>query len=85
MCDAELAAVGAGTQRRERTDAHDLTPQELAVARLVTTGLTNREVATELYLSVKTVEYHLGKVFTKLGISSRTQLAQRMNAGRTGL
>jgi DNA-binding NarL/FixJ family response regulator len=55
-----------------------LTPQEAAVARLVASGLTNREVATELVLSVKTVEYHLGKVFAKLGLTSRSQLAARL-------
>jgi ATP/maltotriose-dependent transcriptional regulator MalT len=72
-CDRELAACGlrghrAGIRRLE------LTPQELAVARLVTGGCTNREVAAELVVSVKTVEYHLGNVFAKLGVTSRSQL-----------
>jgi DNA-binding NarL/FixJ family response regulator len=52
-----------------------LTSQELVVARLVAAGRSNREVATELVVSVKTVEYHLRNVFTKLGIGSRRELA----------
>ena len=52
-----------------------LSRAELAVARLVATGLTNREVAAELYVSVKTVEYHLRNSFIKLDISSRRELS----------
>ena len=55
-----------------------LTPQERAVARLVCAGRTNREVAAELVLSVKTVGYHLGNAYAKLGVNSRTQLAVRL-------
>jgi ATP/maltotriose-dependent transcriptional regulator MalT len=54
-----------------------LTPQEIAVSRLVRKGLSNREIASELFLSTKTVEFHLRHVFMKLGISSRTQLVAR--------
>nr|WP_062342364.1 LuxR family transcriptional regulator [Herbidospora sakaeratensis] len=75
-CRRELAACGAADQARQ-TGPRALTPQEHAVARLVAAGLTNRQVARELVLSVKTVEYHLGHVFTKLGIGSRAQLARR--------
>jgi DNA-binding NarL/FixJ family response regulator len=46
---------------------------------LVAAGRSNRETATQLYLSVKTVEYHLAKIYTKLAISSRRQLASRLN------
>ena len=54
-----------------------LTAQELRVARLVASGLSNREAAAQLYLSPKTVEYHLAHAFTKLGVRSRHQLAAR--------
>jgi DNA-binding CsgD family transcriptional regulator/tetratricopeptide (TPR) repeat protein len=72
-CDRELAACGLPGQRTGRRHL-GLTPQELAVARLVAAGRTNREAATELVVSVKTVEYHLGNVYAKLGVTSRSQL-----------
>ena len=78
-CDRELAACGlAPSKRRGRARAEGLTPQELSVARLVASGLTNRQVACELVVSTKTVEYHLANIYTKLGISSRTQLTVRL-------
>jgi DNA-binding NarL/FixJ family response regulator len=52
-----------------------LTERELDVARLVAQGRTNRQVAERLYVSVRTVEVHLGRVFRKLGVRSRTELA----------
>ena len=71
ICDRELAAAGApaGTQTMP-----GLTPAELAVARLVAAGRSNRESAAELYVSVKTVEFHPGHIFGKLGIRSRKDL-----------
>jgi DNA-binding CsgD family transcriptional regulator len=73
-CTAELAANGVAVEAPQlRIDAR-LTPQERAVARLVCGGRSNREVAAELVLSVKTVGYHLQNVYTKLGVNSRTQL-----------
>jgi len=73
-CDTELVACGSspGPRSPDRTGA--LTPQERVVARLVCMGRSNREVADELVLSVKTVGYHLGNVYHKLGVHSRTQL-----------
>jgi DNA-binding CsgD family transcriptional regulator len=66
---AELRACG-GTAALDGT----LTPQEHEVARLAATGLTNREIGDRLYLSHRTVGYHLHKVFRKLGVANRTQL-----------
>ena len=75
---AELAALGL----RGRPDADSglagLTAQELQVARLVADGLSNREAAAQLYLSPKTIEYHLAHIFAKLGIKTRYQLAARI-------
>ncbi|GAA3346985.1 hypothetical protein GCM10020358_60050 [Amorphoplanes nipponensis] len=75
---AELAAAGEG-RPRPRVAAGDtppLTAQELQVARAVATGLTNREVAQTLFLSHKTIEFHLGNIFRKLGLRRRAQLVQ---------
>ena len=80
-CDAELAACGAPIDAAGHAPADLLTPQERAVTQLVCAGRTNREVAAELYLSVKTVGYHLGNAYAKLGVNSRTQLAARLAGG----
>lgn len=74
-CARELIACGRPAERPPRNES-GLTPQELAVARLVASGLTNRQVARELLLSPKTIEYHLGHVYAKFGICSRTALAR---------
>ncbi len=76
-CDRELAACGLHPAPHGEHRIR-LTPQELEVAHLLAWGMTNREIATELVVSVKTVEYHLGNVYSKMGISSRAQLASRM-------
>ena len=64
-----------GLCAQSATGLAQLTPQELQVTLAVARGLSNREVATQLFLSVKTVEFHLAHVYDKLGVSRRTQLA----------
>jgi DNA-binding CsgD family transcriptional regulator len=78
----ELEATGAKARKRVVDTATDLTPQEGQVARLVANGDTNREAAAKLFLSPATVEYHLRKVYQKLGVSSRTQLVRKMALDR---
>jgi DNA-binding CsgD family transcriptional regulator len=70
----ELRATGERARKRHLSPLAELTPQELQVARLVGAGATNKAVAGQLFVSPKTVEYHLRKVFAKLGISSRMEL-----------
>ncbi len=80
VCDRELAACGAPVLSEQEPGSVGLTPAELAVARLVATGRSNREAAGELYLSVKTVEFHLSHIFAKLGIRSRRELSAQLSA-----
>ncbi|NKQ51358.1 helix-turn-helix transcriptional regulator [Amycolatopsis sp. K13G38] len=75
-CDRELKAGGVHAPRADRGIA-ELTPQEEAVSELVARGLSNREVAAELFVSAKTVQYHLTRIYAKLGIRSRAELAAR--------
>ncbi len=71
----ELAATGEHVRSASPDAAADLTPQELQVSLLLADGRTTREAAAALFLSPKTVEYHLRKVYVKLGIGSRSELA----------
>jgi DNA-binding NarL/FixJ family response regulator len=73
---AELRATGETTHKRNPAALAELTPQELQVARLVGDGLSNKDVAAQLFLSPRTIDAHLRSVFAKLGITSRTQLAR---------
>ena len=70
----ELRASGATARARRPSAIDALTPQELQIVRFVAEGATNKEVAARLFLSPRTIDYHLRKVFTKLGISSRAEL-----------
>jgi DNA-binding CsgD family transcriptional regulator len=76
--EAELASAGLRPRPGGDSGLPGLTSQELRVARLVASGLSNREAAAQLYLSPKTVEYHLAHAFTKLGVRSRHQLTTRI-------
>ena len=80
ICDRELAAAGAPAGPPAMPALPGLTPAEQAVARLVAVGRSNRQTAAELYVSVKTVEFHLGHIFDKLGIRSRKELITRIGA-----
>ncbi|MGY1638130.1 LuxR C-terminal-related transcriptional regulator [Geodermatophilus sp. SYSU D00742] len=82
-CDRELRAAGLGASRAEE-GADLLTPQERTVTGLVASGLSNREVAAELYVSEKTVQYHLTRIYTKLGVRSRAELAALRGQAPTG-
>jgi DNA-binding CsgD family transcriptional regulator len=70
----ELKAAGARPRRPWRTGVEALTPSELRVARLAAEGRANREIAGELYVTLKAVEGHLARVYAKLGIQGRAQL-----------
>jgi DNA-binding CsgD family transcriptional regulator len=74
-CEQELAACGLAPAKRSDFDPSRLTAQELAVARLVAVGMSNRQVASELFISIKTVQFHLTHIYAKLGVSSRAELA----------
>jgi DNA-binding CsgD family transcriptional regulator len=74
----ELGASGERARRRRPDTRDDLTAQELQVAMIVADGASNREAAARLFLSPKTIEKHLGSAYRKLGVRSRTQLANRL-------
>jgi DNA-binding CsgD family transcriptional regulator len=80
---AELRAAGAtvGPRSAPADPLATLTPQELQVVRLAATGASNREIGAQLFLSPRTVGYHLYKAYPKLGVSSRVELAARVGAG----
>ncbi|WTE48978.1 AAA family ATPase [Streptomyces sp. NBC_01622] len=77
----ELRATGETARKRAVATRPELTPQEAQIAGLAREGLSNPEIGTRLFLSPRTVQYHLGKVFSKLGITSRSQLRGALPSG----
>ena len=77
-CDLELRAGGLASVKRGSTEPARLTPQELAVARRVVAGMSNRDIATDMAISAKTVQFHIGNIYSKFGVRNRLQLANRL-------
>jgi DNA-binding CsgD family transcriptional regulator len=77
--ERELGATGERLRRRAPETSEDLTTQERVIAGLVAAGASNKDVAAELFLSPKTVEAHLTRIYRKLGVNSRTRLARRLD------
>ena len=74
----ELLATGETVRKRTAETADELTAQEAQIARLAARGPSNPEIGAQLFLSPRTVEYHLHKIFRKLGISSRKELRRAL-------
>ena len=81
----ELLTTGERFRTREVEPRTELTPQEEHIARLARDGHTNPEIAAKLFLSARTVEWHLRKIFTKLGIASRKDLDHALAGHRRGV
>jgi DNA-binding NarL/FixJ family response regulator len=75
----ELLATGETVRKRTVETLDELTPQEVQVARLAAGGQTNSQIGAQLFLSPRTVEWHLSKVFGKLGIGSRKKLGAALS------
>ncbi len=81
----ELLATGETARKRTIETTGELTPHEARIARMARDGLSNQEIANQLFLTRKTIEYHLGKVFTKLGVASRHELDRALPPEPTAL
>ncbi|GLP66407.1 transcriptional regulator [Streptomyces sp. TUS-ST3] len=80
----ELLATGETARKRTADTQFDLTPQELHVATRAASGLTNAEIATQLFVTTSTIEFHLSRVFRKLGITSRKQIQRKLRESDAG-
>jgi DNA-binding NarL/FixJ family response regulator len=78
----ELGATGERVRKRTPDTATQLTAREIQIAGLASDGLSNPDIAAELFMSRRTVEYHLHKIFTKLAVTTRNQLALALAAMR---
>jgi DNA-binding NarL/FixJ family response regulator len=74
--ERELRTTGETVRRHATSATEHLSPQELQIGLVVAQGVTNREAGAQLFLSPKTIEYHLSRVYRKLGVRSRTELAR---------
>lgn len=81
----ELVATGEKVRKRSNDTRDQLTPQEEQIARLARAGLSNPEIGAQLFLSPRTVEWHMHKVFSKLGIRSRHELASALPSSESEL
>ena len=81
----ELLATGETARKRTIQTSDELTPHEARIARMARDGLSNQDIASQLFLTRKTVEYHLRKVFTKLGVTSRHELDRALPPEPTAL
>jgi len=84
-CDAELKAGGMEIHTTLNEPLHTLTPQERVVTGLIRAGKTNRQIATELVLSIKTIDYHINNVYHKLNVHSRSELIAKTVKDTAGL
>jgi DNA-binding NarL/FixJ family response regulator len=79
QANSELRATGETARKRDPSTVDQLTPQELQIARFASSGASNPDIAAKLFLSRRTVEYHLHKVFTKLGVTSRAEILDQLD------
>jgi DNA-binding CsgD family transcriptional regulator len=83
--EEELAACGLRQEHAQRSSVLEMTDRETEVARLIEQGMTNVEIAAELFITPKAVEYHLGHIYAKFGLKGRRQLRRLLSDSRRPL